>query len=148
LGFTIIQDHMPTDRPKTDFAWDIYPEGFGTVLDEAAGYGLPIHVTENGVADHADVLRPRFLAEHLFQLGLAIGRGADVRGYFHWSLLDNFEWANGFCPKFGLHSVDPSTGARTPRGSASLYTSIIGAGKLTRAVVDAQPPYGDPVYCP
>jgi beta-glucosidase/6-phospho-beta-glucosidase/beta-galactosidase len=148
LGFAIIQDHMPTDRPKTDFAWDIYPEGFGTVLDEAAGYGLPVVVTENGVADHADTIRPRFLAEHLFQLGLAVGRGVDVRGYFHWSLLDNFEWANGFCPKFGLHSVDATTGARTPRTSASLYTSIIGAGKLTRAEVDAQPPYGDPVYCP
>jgi beta-glucosidase/6-phospho-beta-glucosidase/beta-galactosidase len=147
LGFTILQDHLPTGRPRTDFAWDIYPEGFGTVLDEAATYALPIHVTENGIADHADVLRPRFLAEHLFQLGLAVQRGADVRGYFHWSLVDNFEWANGFCPKFGLHSVDPTTGARTPRGSATLYTSIIEAGKLTRAQVDAQPAYVDPVYC-
>jgi beta-glucosidase/6-phospho-beta-glucosidase/beta-galactosidase len=147
LSFGVKQDHLPTTRPKTDFSWDIYPEGFGIVLDEAAGYGLPIVVTENGVADRNDVLRGRFLAEHLWQLGLAVQRGDDVRGYFHWSLLDNFEWANGFCPKFGLHSVDPKTAVRTARASASLYTSIIWAGKLERADVDALPPYGAPTPC-
>jgi beta-glucosidase/6-phospho-beta-glucosidase/beta-galactosidase len=147
LNFAVYQDNLPTGRPRTDFAWDIYPEGFGAVLDEAGSYGLPILVTENGIADHADVMRGRFLAEHLWQMGLAIHRGVDVRGYFHWSMLDNFEWASGYCPHFGLHTVDPETAARTPRASASLYTSIIRAGKVVKADVDALPPYGQPTPC-
>ena len=141
------QDHLGTDRPKTDFFWDIYPEGFGTVLDEAKGYGLPILVTENGIADQADVSRGRFLAEHLFQLGLAMQRGADVRGYFHWAMVDNFEWASGFCPKFGLHTVDKATGQRTARASARVYTGIIRAGKVRQEDIDAMPPYGAPTPC-
>ena len=147
LNFAVFQANLPTTRPKTDFGWDIYPEGFATVLDEAAGYGLPIVVTENGVADRADVMRSRFLAEHLWQMGLAIGRGDRIVGYFHWSFVDNFEWANGFCPKFGLHAVDGTTGARTARPSASLYAQILRAGRLPRSLVDAQPPYGAPTPC-
>jgi beta-glucosidase len=147
LNASILEADLPTTRPKTDFNWDIYPQGFGTVLDEAAGYGLPLIVTENGVADHADVMRSRFIAEHLLELGAANLRGDRVLGYLHWSLLDNFEWANGFCPKFGLHSVDPTTAARTARGSASFYSSIIAAGKITQAQIDALPPYGAPVVC-
>ena len=112
INASILEAGLPTDRPKTDFNWDIYPQGFGTVLDEAAGYGLPLVVTENGVADRNDVMRGRFLAEHLLELGAANLRGDHVLGYFHWSLLDNFEWANGFCPKFSLHSVDPTTAVR------------------------------------
>jgi beta-glucosidase/6-phospho-beta-glucosidase/beta-galactosidase len=138
---------LPTTRPKTDFDWDIYPEGFGTVLDEAATYKLPIVVTENGVADQKDVMRGRFIAEHLLQLGAANLRGDDVLGYFHWSLLDNFEWASGYCPHFGLHSVDPVTAARTKRASADVYSSIIRAGKVTQAQIDAMPPYGAPTPC-
>ena len=102
---------------------------------------------KNGIADEGDVMRARFIAEHLYQAGWAIQRGLDLRGYFHWALVDNFEWANGFCPKFGLHSVDPATGVRTPRPSASLYAQIIRAGKLTRDLVDAQPAYGAPTLC-
>ena len=147
INAAILQDRLPTDRPKTDFFWDIYPEGFGTVLDEAKGYGLPILVTENGIADQADVSRGRFVAEHLFQLGLAIQRGADVRGYFHWAMVDNFEWASGFCPKFGLHTVDKATGQRTARESARVYTGIIRAGKVRQQDIDAMPPYGAPTPC-
>ncbi len=143
----VTQDHMPTDRPKTDFAWDIYPEGLGTVMDEVAPYGLPVVITENGVADSQDVMRGRFLAEHLYQLGWAIQRGVDVRGYFHWALEDNFEWASGFCPKFGLYAVDPTTKVRTARPSAQTYKSIIQSGKVTRAQIDAMPAYGAPTEC-
>ncbi|HEY2513392.1 MAG TPA: glycoside hydrolase family 1 protein [Polyangiaceae bacterium] len=147
VNASVLQANLPTDRPKTDFGWDIYPEGFGTVLDEAAGYGLPILVTENGIADRNDVMRGRFLAEHLLQLGAANLRGDRVIGYLHWSMLDNFEWNSGFCPKFGLHAVDRTTAARTARASASLYSSIIDAGKLTQAQIDALPPYGAPTPC-
>ncbi len=147
INASILEAALPTTRPKTDFNWDIYPAGFGTVLDEAAGYHLPLVVTENGVADRNDVLRGRFIAEHLLELGAANLRGDDVRGYFYWSFLDNFEWNSGFCPKFGLHSVDPTTAARTARGSANLYSSIIRAGSVTQAQIDALPPYGHPTIC-
>lgn len=144
INATVKQDHLPTDRPKTDFGWDIYAEGLGTVLDEAAAYKLPILITENGLADAGDVNRARFLAEHLYEIGWAIQRGADVRGYFHWSLIDNFEWASGFCPRFGLSTYDPTTKKRTLRASAQTYKALVQAAKVTRADVDKTPPYAAP----
>jgi beta-glucosidase/6-phospho-beta-glucosidase/beta-galactosidase len=137
----IQRDKLDTGRPRTELAWDIYPEGFGKVIDEAARYGLPIVITENGLADASDTNRPRYLAEHLWEVGRAIDRGVDIRGYFHWSLVDNFEWAEGFCPKFGLFRYDAQTGARSKRPSADLYRAIIEEKKLTRATMDGLPAY-------
>ena len=147
INAAIYQDNLQDGRATTDFAWDIYPEGFGTVLDEAATYGRPIAITENGIADAADANRPRFLLEHLYQLGWAIQRGVDVRGYFHWALVDNFEWANGFCPRFGLYTYDPATGARVARPSVETYRRVITDAKVTRAQIAAAPPYAPPTVC-
>jgi beta-glucosidase len=148
INAAVYQANMPTGRPKTDFGWDIYPEGLGTVLDEAATYGLPLVVTENGIADARDVNRSRFLLEHFYQLGWAMQRGDKILGYFHWALVDNFEWANGYCPHFGLFSYDKTTGARTPKGSVATYKSVATSGKLTSAQVDAAPAYVAPQECP
>ena len=148
IDAAVYQADMPTGRPSTDFGWDIYPEGLGTVLDEAAGYGLPIVITENGLADVADANRARFLLEHLYQLGWAIQRGDPVVGYFHWALVDNFEWANGYCPHFGLYSYDKTTGARSEKGSVATYRSIITGGRITTDDVDAAPAYVAPQECP
>jgi beta-glucosidase/6-phospho-beta-glucosidase/beta-galactosidase len=148
LQAAIYIDKLPTEQPKSDFGWDIYPSGLATVLDEVKPYGLPVVITENGIADGNDANRPRFLAEHLFELGLAPRRGVDVRGYFHWSLYDNFEWASGFCPKFGLFAIDPQTKARKPRPSVDLYRTIAGARKVTREQIDRAGPYvTPPAYC-
>lgn len=143
----IQQDRIQNDRPKTDFHWDIHPAGFRKVLEEVRPYGVPVVITENGLADSADVNRSRFLLEHLFQLGLAMRDGLDVRGYFYWSLLDNFEWASGYCPRFGLYTVDRSTAARAARPSAETYRRVATQGRVTRAEIDALPPYGAPSYC-
>ncbi len=140
-------DRLDTPNPKTDFSWDIHPQGFGAVLDEIAIYKLPVFVTENGLADASDRNRARFLAEHLLQMGLARKRGVDVRGYFHWSLIDNFEWNSGYCPRFGLFSFDPKTRARTMRESAKTYKSLILAGRVRQGDIDAFPPYGAPAVC-
>ncbi len=145
INAAISEAYMATTRPKTDFGWDIYPEGFGTILDEVKPYGIPVVVTENGIADQGDVMRARFIAEHLFQMGWAIQRGVDVRGYFHWALVDNFEWASGFCPHFGLASYDVTTKVRTVRPSAQTYAAIIQAGGVKLADIAAMPPYGTPV---
>ncbi len=69
-------------------------------------------------------------------------------GYFHWALVDNFEWANGFCPHFGLFSYDKATGVRSAKGSVATYRSIATSGKLTTAEVNAAPPYVMPQECP
>lgn len=149
IDASVYQANAPTTRPKTDFGWDIYPEGLGWVLDEATRlWKLPLVITENGIADARDVNRPRFLLEHLYQLGWAIQRGDQVLGYFHWALIDNFEWANGFCPHFGLYAYDKTTGARTPKKSASAYRSVATSGKLTTQEVGATPAYVAPQECP
>ncbi len=85
--------------PRTDMGWRITPEGLYHVVREAyARYRVPIIVTENGLADAADSQRARFILDHLAWLHQAMEEGADVRGYLHWSMLDNFEWAAGFGP--------------------------------------------------
>ena len=143
----IRSDHLPNDRPKTDFFWDIYPGGFRIVLEEANRYGLPIVITENGIADSQDINRGRFVLEHLYELGRAKADGIDIRGYFYWSLLDNFEWASGFCPRFGLHTVDRTTAARVVRPSAQIYANVARTGTVSKKDIDAQKPYGAPAYC-
>ncbi len=136
--------------PKTDSGWNIYPRGLFDVIAEVAPYGLPIYVTENGVADAAGGIRPRFVVEHLAALAHALGRGYDVRGYFHWSTIDNFEWQSGFCPRFGLLRVDCADPlrARTVTEGASVYSQIIAAGEVTPAIRAAYPSYAGATPCP
>lgn len=115
----------------SDLEWAIHPHGFRKMLRFAASYGLPLYVTENGIADRNDDLRPRYLMSHLEELALAIEEGIDIRGYYHWSLLDNFEWIKGFGPRFGLFRVNYETFAREATRSADLYREII-SGHLGR----------------
>ncbi|HTN91733.1 MAG TPA: family 1 glycosylhydrolase, partial [Sorangium sp.] len=87
-----------------------------------------------------DDQRPRFLVRHLAEVARAIERGVDVRGYMHWSLLDSFEWAEGYAPRFGLVEVDHVTQERSPRPSAELYARIARARRIDAdgaAFVDA-----------
>lgn len=143
MGVQPAQFNLPDGRPRNDLGWSIAPEGFGTVLDEAAAYGLPIVVTENGIADAADVNRSRYLLEHAFELGKAISRGANILGYFHWSLIDNFEWASGFCPKFGLYRVDLASPARTRTATkaVAVLKELATSNVLAKSTIDALPAY-------
>ncbi len=109
---------------RSDMGWEIYPEGIYHELISLKKYNLPIYITENGLADATDALRPAFIRDMLANVHRAIGEGADVRGYFYWSLLDNFEWSHGFGPKFGLYGVDRTTWQRLPRPSADVYAQI------------------------
>jgi beta-glucosidase len=134
--------------PVNDLGWAIYPTGFRPVLEEARAYGLPILITENGIADADDNQRPRFLVDHLHELAMAIAAGIDVRGYYHWTLVDNFEWAAGFCAKFGLAGFDPTTRTRTARPSADVYRRIIEANGIP-ADLATLPAYPEPgLSCP
>ncbi|MBI2247550.1 MAG: glycoside hydrolase family 1 protein [Armatimonadetes bacterium] len=112
---------------------EIYPEGLYRVLQMAAEYRKPIFITENGLPDEDDDRRSDFIVSHLRQVWRAIHEGIPVRGYYHWSLVDNFEWAAGWSLKFGLIEVDPATQTRTPRPSASVYAEICGGGTVSFA---------------
>lgn len=108
----------------SDMSQVIDPAGFREVLDIAASYGVPIWVTENGIADADDSDRASYLVRHLAVLNKAVADGLDIRGYTAWSLVDNLEWILGYDPKFGLYSYDPVTLERTPRPSVATFRDI------------------------
>jgi len=83
-------------------------------LHWAYAFGVPIFVTENGVEDADDDLRPRYLAQHVHQVWRAVQEGLPVQGYFHWTLVDNFEWDRGWTQRFGLWALDVEEGLPTP----------------------------------
>ena len=124
----------------SDFGAEIDPDGLGVALREAAEYGKPIIVTENGLADKEDDLRPRFLVEHLKQVAQAARarpNGVPVLGWFEWNLTDNYEWAAGFTPKFGLYSFNPRTLKRTPRrASVNVLSRITRANAIPGDLLD------------
>lgn len=115
---------------KSDFGWDIYPEGIYHVLMEADQYGKPIYITENGLADKADTRREKFIVDHLREIHRAIEDGARINGYMHWSLLDNYEWAEGFKMRFGLVEIDFVTQERKIRPSAYRFKDICESNSL------------------
>jgi beta-glucosidase len=121
---------VPDGVEKNDLGWELFPEGLGLVLRSLAPKRLPIYLTENGIADAADSRRTRYLETHLGEVLRALADGVDVRGYLHWSLLDNFEWAEGYAPRFGLYAVDFATQARTLRKSGERYAEIIRSRSL------------------
>lgn len=112
------------DLPKTEMGWNIYPEGIYGVLKELAHYHKPVYIMENGLADATDAQRGKFIIDHLAQIHRAIQDGVDVRGYLHWSIMDNYEWTFGFEKRFGLIEVDFVTQQRTVRPSAYVYKNI------------------------
>jgi beta-glucosidase len=111
-------------RGLTETGWEIHPQGLAPMVRQAAATGLPVVVTENGIATRNDRLRRAFLHEHALVLSHLKAEGVPVHGYFYWSLLDNFEWLEGFRPRFGLFEVDYATGARRRRPSADLFASL------------------------
>jgi len=100
------------------------PQGFHEAMRFARSYGLPIYITENGIEDMDDHLRPRYLIQHIHQMWRAVNMSWPIRGYFHWSLVDNFEWERGWSQRFGLWGLDPVTQLRTRRTSADIFESI------------------------
>lgn len=112
------------DTRITDLGWEIYPHGLYETLLELKKYHLPVYILENGCADAKDNIRSKFITSHIHAMKKAMRAGTDVRGYFYWSLMDNFEWHLGFAPRFGLFETNYSTFARTPRPSAHTYRTI------------------------
>lgn len=121
----------PADAETTQMGWEVWPEGFGQVLRRVASAGLPVVVTENGIATADDAQRVRYLRSHLHELAAALSDGVDARGYLVWSAFDNFEWAHGYAPTFGLIGIDRADGLRrVVRPSAVLYGEVARTGSL------------------
>ena len=121
---------VPSGAVTSDLGLEIYPRGLYLWLMALAKQGRPIYITENGVADREDRLRPAFLIDHLRATLRAMNQGARVRGYFHWTCFDNFEWTEGYAAKFGLLSCDLQTQARRLRPSGRIYAEICRTGML------------------
>ena len=128
LGFRIKED------PHSPMRWVTYSRGMHLVLKEAyAKYKKPIYVIENGVPTNLgieDAERVNFIKTHLKEVHRAIENGVPVRGYNYWSLIDNFEWLEGYNPRFGLYEIDRKTLQRIPRKSAKIYGKICREGSL------------------
>jgi beta-glucosidase len=135
--------HLPPDDQLTTMGWEIYPEGMYDILHRVHVDYAPrcIYVTENGASFNdlpttegtvSDVNRINFLREHLWAAQRAIVAGVPLRGYFLWSLMDNFEWERGYDPRFGMVRVDYSTQERTLKQSALWYREVIRANSVER----------------
>ena len=139
--FTHSEFPKDSDMSDTNFIANI-PEGlFDTIKWAVRTYpNLPILITENGVEDSDDHMRPRYIAQHVHQMWRAVNFNWPVKGYFHWTLVDNFEWERGWTQRFGLWALDPETQKRTKRPSADLYAEICKENGLSSEMVQK--------YCP
>ncbi len=117
-----------TVRPhsfRSDFGWPVVPDFFYSVLHNVyTSYKKPIYITENGIADRDDTYRGMYILTHLIAMQRAIREGCDIRGYAHWSTIDNLEWNEGYSKRFGLIKLNPVTGRRKTQHSAFLYSEI------------------------
>jgi beta-glucosidase len=126
-----IPQTIEVDLPKrpheimTEFGYPMYAEGLQRSVELLKPLKVPIEITENGVADSEDSLRPEHLKRHLWVISEMLKQDFDIRSYYHWSLMDNFEWAEGYSLRFGLYHVDYETQVRTLRKSGEIYRKII-----------------------
>jgi len=130
-----------SDLSENKFVANI-PEGFFDSIKWAIKTypNLPIIITENGVEDAQDKMRPRYIAQHIHQMWRAVNFNFPVKGYFHWSLVDNFEWERGWTQRFGLWGLDVETQKRIKRPSADFYAEICKENGLSSEMVSR--------YCP
>jgi len=113
------------DAEVNDLGWEIYPEGLYRVCKDMYNlYTLPIVITENGTCDKEDAFRTKFIYDHLYQVKRLIDEGVAVKAYYHWTLMDNFEWAEGLSARFGLYHVDYETQKRTLRKSGRFFSEL------------------------
>lgn len=139
-------------KPEQLFARRYYPKGSdlsenGFIANEPEGLlgsiqwaaetfpGVDILITENGVEDSSDSLRPRYLVEHVYSVWKAVNAGFPVKAYYHWSLTDNFEWERGWTQRFGLWHLDPLSQKRTKRHSASIYEKICKGNAIDKGLL-------------
>jgi beta-glucosidase/6-phospho-beta-glucosidase/beta-galactosidase len=118
-------DKMKALGRKHDDIWEYHPEGLKECIQRYWNkYKKPIIITENGVCDESDFLRLQAIQDYAQIVHQCIQEGIDIRGYYHWSTWDNFEWHLGPTMKFGLYECDLKTKRRLPRPSAEMYRKL------------------------
>jgi beta-glucosidase len=133
-----VPDHVPQGDPGVERPYgEAYPKAVRVAVERVSRMKKPIYILENGVPDAQDRIRPWLLVNVVKELHLLMSEGHDIRGYFHWTLTDNFEWTEGWRLRFGLIELDPATQKRTVRPSGRLYSDIVRANGLTPAQADA-----------
>lgn len=131
----------PPDADFSDTAYNAnLPDGLAWTLKWCHQFGLPMIIAENGVDDTLDTLRPRYTIQHLHEVWRAVNFTYPIKGYFHWSLVDNFEWERGWTMRFGLWELDPATQARRKRPSADLYAEICRENGISSEMVTRYAP--------
>lgn len=129
--------HVPQGDSGVDKPYgEAYPEAIRAAVKRASRLGKPIYILENGVPDAQDRIRPWLIVNAARHLHSLIQEGHDIRGYFHWTLIDNFEWTEGWNLRFGLVALDPQTQQRTMRKSGELYSAIARANALSAAMIE------------
>jgi beta-glucosidase len=125
---TCKDNHHPLK--KNSLGWDIYPQGLAQVLLSLKKYNLPVIIAENGICTTDDHERWEYIQSHLQNVHMSMEQGVNVAGYLYWALMDNFEWAQGFSPRFGLIDIDYNTQQRTVRESAKKFARVCQTGVL------------------
>ena len=128
-SYEFFENKFFNDDIMTDMPYAIYPEGLYRAIKKVNRLNKPIIITENGIADAKDDRRSLFIERYIYAMSKAISEGANVEGYFYWSLMDNFEWAEGYDMRFGLYAVDFNTQKRTLRNGAKKFINIINKSK-------------------
>lgn len=124
FGTECKDDHHGTPRWFTTLGWEVHAPGLRRVLERFGRYGVPLMVTENGIATTDEAQREEYLQTHLQALGQSVAEGIPVLGYLYWTLMDNFEWAEGRNARFGLIAVDFDTQVRTVRPAAQAFRRV------------------------
>lgn len=123
---------FPTGAPgeiMTEMPFPVSPESFYDGILAMASFGVPLYITENGCPDTTDTYRPEFIKGYVQQLSRAMKQGINIKGYFHWTLVDNFEWDHGYTQQFGLHSFDKDTDTYTLKNGGKVLRDIISQAK-------------------
>ena len=131
-GGMFTETRVRTGTPVNGLGWEIYPEGLGRLIRHyGREWELPVWITENGTADASDAFRSTFIVDHLGEIADCIADGIPVERYYHWTLMDNFEWIEGNAARFGLIEVDYASQKRTVRPSGRLYALICASRSWT-----------------
>jgi beta-glucosidase len=140
-GEMFVHRYYPKDAGLSENGFIAHqPEGIADSVRWGSQFGVPVIITENGIEDAQDELRPRYVLEHLHALWKVMNGNYPVKGYFHWSLVDNFEWERGWTQRFGLWGLNVETQARIKRPSVDLYAAICKINGISSDTVEKYAP--------
>ncbi|MBY9001575.1 MAG: family 1 glycosylhydrolase, partial [Candidatus Heimdallarchaeota archaeon] len=135
--FIDLEMKLPNEGRVTQMDWGVYPQGiYQGLMRVHKELKIPIYITENGIATSDDDFRQEYILKHLIQVKRALDEGADIRGFFYWGAIDNFEWNEGFEPRFGLIGIDYTTQERIIRNATKMYGNIAQSNQISADLLE------------